>query len=512
MSNGTTSSYTPAKTGYSRVFLIEGRARPDHTPVFQSCLKAGALEQSFGDIEKIECPSAAEYNQFDEIGEIQGAIERVTTTLTGRYAADLASELLRIAKARCDSDIHVHFGACSDPRDFNTFTKAIIIEKSRSTNWSTEDVGALGSDENAKVDESSDISGRNIYEALPLTFAERCGDVVTNPVIDIVICDTPSCGACTDESDGCQNVFALTQQTVGSPGTVADVIWTRDLFSTQCNSDNIDSLAVNQDANALACIGDYLAVVSNAAGNLHYKTKTDIWNAVVGGWTAIATGFVAGGEPNDIWSIGTYAFAVGDGGYVYGTDDPTGGVVVLDAGVATSDNLNAVHAIGDNFAVAVGDNDAVIFTENQSTWSTPSSTPGSAGNLLCVWAKNEDEWWVGDDTGALYYTIDRGETWTQKGIAGSGYTAIYDIAFSTDSIGYLAAATSTPRGRILRTFADGGGAGSSGGWVILPEGVQALPLSDAIYAVAACNHDENLVVGGGLADDGSDGILMVGTD
>jgi hypothetical protein len=509
-------SYTPAKTGFSRVFLIEGRARPDHVPDYQDCMKAGAAEQSFGDVEKIECPSADEYNQYIEIGEIQGAEDRATTTLTGRYASDIASALLRLAKKRCDVDLQVHFGACTDPRDFNTFTKSIMFEKARLTNWSAEDLGALGSDENAKIDESADISAREIYEVLPLTFAEVCGSVVTNPVLDIVICDTPSCGDCNVESNGCQNVFALTQQSVGSPGTVADVIWTRGLFqgtgSGGCNSDNIDTLAVNQDANALACVGDYVVVISNASDSIHYKTKTDIWAAVAGGWAEVATGIVAAGSPTDIWSVGTYAFIVGDGGYVYGTEDPTAGVAVLDAGVATSEGLNAVHAISENFAVAVGDNDAVIFTENGTTWDTPSATPGSTGNLLCVWAKNENEWWVGDSVGDLYYTLDKGETWTEKGIPGANYDSINDIAFSTDSVGYIAANTSTSRGRILRTFADGGGAGGTGGWVILPEGVQNLPLADDIYSVAACKHDPNLVIGGGLADNGTDGILMVGQD
>lgn len=505
-------NYTPLVKGAVRVYLIEGRARPDHTPDFKFCLVPGSVEQSFGDVEPIQCPSPDEYNQWDEVGEVQGAIERVSMSLMGHYAADLESDLLRLARRRCDSDIQLHMGACTDPRDFNTFTKALVIEKARYTNWSVEEMGALSSDENAKVDESTDISAREVYEVLPLTFAERCGDVVTNPVIDAVICDTPSCGDCERESDGCQDVFALTQQTTGSPGTTADIIWSRDQYEDNCNSENISSLPVNQDADALACLGDYLVVVSNASGGLHYKTKADIWAAVVGGWTAVTTGIVAGGEPNDISSLGTYAYIVGDGGYVYGTEDPTAGVTVLDAGVATTQNLNAVHASSENFAVAVGQSDAVVFTNNKNTWAAPAATPGSGGNLISVYVKNEEEWWVGDDTGALFYTLDGGDTWTQKGLPGSGYSAIYSIDFSTESVGFIGAATSTPRGRVLRTFADGGGAGSTGGWVIMPEGSGSLPLSDAVYVVAACKHDPNLVVAGGLADDGSDGILMVGED
>jgi hypothetical protein len=505
-------SYTPLVKGSARVFIIEGRARPDHVPDYKFCLVPAAVEQNFGDVEPIQCPSADEYNQWDEVGEVQAAIERATTTLTGHYAADLASDLLRLAKRRCDADIQLHFGACSDPRDFNTFTKALIIEKARFTNWSSEEMGALDSADNAKVDESADVSAREIYEVLPLTFAERCGDVVTNPVIDIVICDTPSCGDCEDESDGCQNIFALTQQTVGSPGTVADIIWSRDQYALNCNSENISSLAVNQDADALACLGDYVVVVSNASGGLHYKTRTDIWAAVVAGWTAVTTGFVAAGAPNDIWSVGTYAFICGNGGYVYGTEDPTAGVTVLDAGVATSNNLNAIKALDENVAVAVGDSDTIIYTLTQDTWQATTTSPTSGVNLISVDVKDENEWLVGTSNGQLWYTLDRGETWTQEGLPGSGYAAIYDIARATDSVVYLAAATSTPRGRVLRTFADGGGQGATGGYVILPEGVQVLPLSDAIYSVAACAHDPNLVIAGGLADDGSDGILMVGQD
>ena len=46
--------YIVAQTGFSRVFLIEGRARPDHAPTYESCLMAGSPSVSFGDVERIE--------------------------------------------------------------------------------------------------------------------------------------------------------------------------------------------------------------------------------------------------------------------------------------------------------------------------------------------------------------------------------------------------------------------------------------------------------------------------
>ncbi|NIM52296.1 MAG: hypothetical protein GTO22_24135 [Gemmatimonadales bacterium] len=495
------SDFNPAVTAYSRVFLIDGRARPDHAPDFQSCLKAGALDWTLGDVEKIECPSGEEYGAFIEEGEIQGAEERPTLPLTGRYASNLASTLLDLARRRCDYDVQVHFGRCTDPRLFNQFTKAIVFEKGRSTNYSTEDLGALASDENAKVDESTDVSGREFYEVLPISYAEKAADVVVNPLVDVVICSTPSCGDCEDEDPGCDKIFAISGSTGGSPGTPPDVVWSSDK-GVNWYADDVHVLGASSTAPGIACVNEYVVVISDSDDSLSYKTRADVINAVADAWTEVTTGFVAAGSPADIWSVGNYAFIVGDGGYVYGTSDPTAGVTVLDAGVATTENLDKVHAISDEFAVAVGENGAVVFTEDGSTWAAASSSP-SASNLTAVWIKTEDEWWVSTAT-QLYYTIDQAVTWTAKNLPVTP-TDIDDIYMSTDSVMYVNIVYNS-LGRIYRSY-DGGYS-----FVNTPEGVASIPAADAYTAGAACTHDANFVVGVGLADDATDGILVVGQD
>jgi len=496
------SDFTPAKTANSRVYLIEGRARPDHVPDFQSCLRAGALEWGQGDVEKIECPDPEQYGEFIEVGEIQGAQERPTVPLTGRYASDVASKLLELARERCDYDIQIHFGRCTDPRLFNQFTKAIVFEKGRSTNYSTEDLGALASDENAKVDESTDVSGREFYEVLPIVYAEKAKDTVVNPLVDVVVCSTPSCGDCEDEDDGCEKIFAISGSTGGSPGTAPDVVWSSDKGAAWA-ADDVDTLGPSSTAPGIACVNEYVVVISDSDDSLSYKDKATIIGGTLGGWTEVTTGFVAAGSPQDIWSVGNYAFVVGDGGYVYGTDDPTAGVSVLDAGVATSEDLKAVHAISDEFAVAVGDNGAVIYTIDGSTFAT--ATAPAAVTLTAVWAKNDDEWFVGTSGGALYYTLDGGTTWTEKDLPGTA-TDIDDIAMATDSVMYVSAVYAGPRGRIYRSY-DGGYSFTN-----TPEGAATIPNADAYTAIAACKHDANFVVAAGLADDATDGILIVGQD
>jgi hypothetical protein len=108
-------SFNPAQTGQSRVFILEGRARADHKPTYMTTVKAGSPSQSFGDTEKIEVPHPTQYNKFLEVAKIRGAEENVSITLTGRYARDVKSEMLRIAKALCPLDIQINFGSCKDP-------------------------------------------------------------------------------------------------------------------------------------------------------------------------------------------------------------------------------------------------------------------------------------------------------------------------------------------------------------------------------------------------------------
>jgi len=497
-------TFTPVQTGMSRVFLIENRAGPTHKPSYESCLKAGGIDYGLGDIEKIECPDPNRYGQFVEIGSIRGAEERPTTSLSGRYALDLASTLLRLARKRCNVDTQIHFGQCQDPSQFNDFDKVLILEDVAITNYSTEDLGALASDENAKVDESVDLSARRVYEFLPLSYASKAGDTITNQLIDVIIADSASCGDCTAESDGCQKIFAISLAAGGSPSTPADVVFSLDGGQTWYAHD-IDSLGVSSNPDGVAAVGEYLVVISADDGSIEYALISEFDGTTDPSFTTVTTGFVSGGEPQDIWSTGNHAFIVGKGGYIYETDDPTSGVTVLDAGVAVQDDLNAVHALSSTFAVAVGNASAIVKTENGTAWEKVTPPTPVSVNYNCVWVKSEKEWWIGASNGNLYYTTDGGQTWSTKAFSGSGAGQVRDIAFASDSVAYLAHDTATPKGRILESC-DGGYS-----WTVAPRGIGSFPVNDQVTALAACTDNVNFVVGVGLADDGSDGFIAVGS-
>jgi photosystem II stability/assembly factor-like uncharacterized protein len=380
----------------------------------------------------------------------------------------------------------------------------LILEGAYLTNYSTEDLGALASGDNAVINETSDISAADSYEVVPLSVASRAGTVITNEIIDVVLCDSVSCGDCETESDGCDRIYAISKAAGGSAGTSPDIIYSIDGGATWYAHD-IEELTDSQDPTGIDCLGDYVVVVSDDAASLVYCLKSEFDGLTDPDWVEITTGFVAGGEPNDIWSSGAYAFIVGDNGYIYGTSDPTVGVTLLDAGSADPDNLWCVHGLSESFAVAGGDSGSIVFAADGITWAaSPSSPVGVGVTVNTIWAKSETEWWVGTSNGHLYYTLNQGVTWTEKSFSGSGAGAVQDIVFSTNSVGYLSHTSATPKGRILRTI-DGGNS-----WKLVPEKTGTMPGNDKINAIAYCPSDANFFVGVGLADDATDGFIVVG--
>src|SRR3990167_9450307 len=189
----------PLQTGFTRVFLIEGRARADRQPSYESTMKMAGVEQGFGDVTSIYSPHPRKYDSFEIIGTVRGEAERPTTSLIGRYAINLQSQLLRLAKIGGSNYVQLHMGSCTDP---------------------------------SEVNETAEISGAQFYEVLPLNAASKAADVLTNEVIDMVFCDSVSCGDCEDPSDGCLKAFGVTKAAGGSPGTPADVVFSLDKGAT----------------------------------------------------------------------------------------------------------------------------------------------------------------------------------------------------------------------------------------------------------------------------------------
>lgn len=496
------------RTPFSRVFIIEDRAGPANTPEYLGLARAMAFSWPQGDVTPVRIPDENQYGQFKVIDEIRGAEGLPALPLQVRYAEDL-SRLLKLVRKGCRLDIQVHMGRCKDPRDANKgWHKILVLEAARPTDFTTSELGALDSGEDAVVNEDVPMTGLDAYEIVQLLLAELGATEVQQAVVDVALCDSVSCGECGTPSDGCQKLFAITVSQGASPGLPAELIYSDDQGAT-LGETNVTTLGAAEDPSAMACVGTYLVVVSNDSDSLHYASIADILNGVEA-WTEMGTGFVGAGSPNDIFSLGSrYTWIVGDGGYVYFTDDVTASVSVQDAGVAASGNdLYCIHGYDELNLIAGGELNTLIHTINGgSTWTAITMPVARAADgILAVWMHSEKEWIVGYDTGYLYYTRDGGDNWTQKAFPGHEDGSITDISFATPTVGYMSHNPTTGSGRILRTI-DGGFS-----WYVLPEDAGTIPANGGIAALVACGEDVNFVFGGGDATGvaPADGFLVKG--
>jgi photosystem II stability/assembly factor-like uncharacterized protein len=121
---------------------------------------------------------------------------------------------------------------------------------------------------------------------------------------------------------------------------------------------------------------------------------------------------------------------------------------------------------------------------------------------------DERRYWVGTDTGYVYYTLTSGESWTEKSLSGLGAGAVYDIVFATDEVGYIAHATTTPAAVLYSTWNGGED------WTNTSPRIVNLPTFDYPYRLAVpMEHSSiaaNNIAIAGLAGDGVDGILLLG--
>lgn len=488
-------------TPYSRVFLIESGANPNTSPSYEGLWKAGGLSFGQGDITPIRIPDPDRYGAFKVVGTIPGEQDLPELGITARYEFDL-SDMLRLVNIGCNHDLQVHMGQCQNPQDFNGgWDKILVLESARISNYTTGDLGALEPGDNAVINEEVTWQGQLVYEIGKLTATEVGGSTVTREVIAVAICDQAGCGGvCGEASDGCQKVFMVTLAAGGSPGLSADVIWSDDGFSTSTLI-HITTLAVGETPSDAACVGDNLIVTSGAAGgsdSLHYAPIADILDGTQV-WTEVDTGFVATKGPLALWSLGpNETWFAGRGGYIYFSDNPTSGVTVQDAGVATAQDLNDIHAFDSTHAVAVGASNAVVRTTDGSTWGAITG-PAVGVALNAVWMKSEDIWLVGSAAGRLYYTANAGTSWTEIGFSGNGAGAVDDIYFVNGTVGYMSHHTAAPVGRILRTI-DGGHS-----WVVGPEN-GSMPDNDRVNSIKACS--VNTLFGGGLGGGASDGFAV----
>jgi photosystem II stability/assembly factor-like uncharacterized protein len=486
-------------TAFGRVFAQWGGAAPNHSVAYLGQSRVGALSESLGDVTPVFGPSSVRYGEKVVVGKTRGDPGLPSTSLIARFG--LANKVLT---QKCEFDLHVHWGQCKDPTDFEGgWDKGADYENAVFTNRGSDELTLLDQAD-APINLTGDLTADKFWEYDPMILGEEAQAQVTTNVVDVMVADYVSCGECGYESDGNKRIFVLQDSSgLASPGLLGHIIWTAD-GGKNWDDESIDTWSVSESPSAFALVGDKVVAVSDDVASLSYATLADM-----GTWYEVTTGFVAGMFPKCIFSMSaTLTWIGGLDGYIYFTDDPTAGVVVQVAG-GSGDDMNSIHGIDSRNLLCGGEDGTLYVTTNGGrVWTLAPSVPSGLGanDITVVWMRTLNCWIIGDSAGKVWYTVDGGNNWTETTIPVASPTHVTDLCFvdHPDSPFGFMTVHNASSGFILRTI-NGGKS-----WYQLPDGPGAIPTNKEMLAVAA-GLDASFVVAGGMRTNATgDGIVVFG--
>ncbi len=404
-------------------------------------------------------------------------------------------------------------GQCSDPGDFiggwDDYVK--ILSNGQATN-ATE--GGSSFDSDSGVMDSIPTTFEEVYVIGSLGFGEGAASEVYAEVVDIVYGSKANCSSCGPDSDGTDQIYAVTKNTAASAGQAPSITYfVNGVWATQ----EITGSTSTDVPTGIEIVGNKLLVLfdDGATGGYFMTTINRITGIPASNWTKVTTGFVSGKAPQDIY-IDSLAdiLIVGKGGYVYHSSSINSGVTVLNAGEATTEDLNRIDAFGE-IIVAGGANGALIYSINQGvTFAVADNLPGSAA-ITGVSVVGDFAWWAIATDGAVYFTDTQGEiAWEQRTLpsASAVLNGGHDIVFVNDEVGYIAA-SSASTGYLFSTWNGGRD------WAVSSDDatprIKGFPTLTRVNRVAypkVKNQSvaSNNIAIAGLSGGGTDGIITTG--
>lgn len=485
----------------TRVWYVEGGVHPLRSPSFLALGKISTdPAHSVGETKKIAAPDPNNYNRDIQVGETPGETARATLSIGIRYTPQ-KSILLGWKNRQCQVDIYALSGKCGSPQDFDDGgEKWIFFPDGRITSHGYENLGAYDRSENNASNEAVDMTAEEYYELL-YERSEVIGSSVTSrPITAVDVYQGDNCDNCPDPT---LRVFLAMAGASATPGTQPSVLYSQDGGVTFA-SQTITSLFSNEDVADGLAIGGDLVYISNTAREFHWTDIVQLFDGT-NVWNQNGTGFVVGKGPKAMSAADIrHIWVCGDGGYIYFASNHRQGVVVQDAGAATTQNLNSICAFDSQFVLTVGNSNAVVFTQNGGvTWESVTG-PSVGVNLGACWMWDRDTWLVGEGAGGngkLWVTDNSGKTWSEIKLP-SAYSRIYKIMFVSAAEGYLSAQAGG-QSYILRTIT----AGNS--WVVLPQGHRGTPPANAFLTdIAVTSQYSNTAYAAGIAANGTSGIAL----
>ncbi len=482
---------------------------PNTAPAYLGCHQLGDIEVPQGDVELIWCPDASAPNKFKVVGSVQGAAGSVTTSVT----TDVTDELDYLEQVKCPFPLYVHMVKAGRKDVFTNFDRTFILTNARITSMGLTGLTARTPDDNARSEQSFDLSGEELLRFIALTLSQQT-ITEANAINDITFCNDQSCRTDEDPAqDVCQIGFAACDAAAAAS---ANVLYTSNGASWAATS--ADPFGNDEHISAIECFElgrDETRVVvargvtdaSNPPEIAYSDDNGATWtNVTLGGSSQNGNyiprhGSLFALDRNNMW-------AGDDQGVLYKSTDAGITWSIIDSGSALGGACNAIHFIDENVGWAAGAGNAIISTlDGGTSWSSVTGPTAQAGvAILSMFVLDRNRVWLGYDDGDLYYTIDGGangsSSWSARSFTGSGTGDVKDIKFLNEYIGYLLhdGATAANGLNYVNYTVDGGYTWQRLSAISGNNGLNALWLCD-ISTIYFC----------GEATDGSIGLIAKGS-
>lgn len=433
---------------------------PNTAPAYAGCHQLGDVDIPEGDSELIYCKDASGPNRFEVVGSVQGAAGPATTTVT-TDVTDAIDDFERVRK--CTFTMFAHMAVRGRSDVFTNFDRTFVFFGAKITGRGLSNLVARTPDDNARSEQSFDISAEKVLRLFELEIDRQTISEVQS-INDVAFCNDETCR--TDEvaaQDICQIGYAVANPTNASPAATANVLKTTNGGSWAATA--ADPFSVGETLIAVDCfdLGRDTTRVIVARSGADAGSPAQIAYTDDGGanWSQVSinsTNATYVPARHSLYALDRNNIWVGlSNGYIYKSVDAGLSFTAIQSGTIHSGAWNAIHFADENVGYAGGAANVLARTVDGGTsWTTLTGPSAESGNAVtAVFTLDRNRAWIGYASGRLYYTLDAGATWSERAFTGSGVGQVRDIKFLNETYGILIADNASPVGTVHWTI-DGG--------------------------------------------------------
>lgn len=423
----------PFQAGNQRIY-IHIDPKPNSPILDYGLTELGQITFATPDPEQILVPDRTKFNKWKRVGKIfqPEELQSVDFTTTANGAGKDDWEDLR--KFQLDFVIYNTVGAVMEGTAIQADDAHSWTEKGVLPDCTIVSVSPFGEAINSKSENSESMATGTIQHGngtivRTVGFASIGGAALTKDIID---------GDSLNQNRYSEFFGITTNTAATNPSAVVYVRSDRPTVGTQSN---ITALGTAGLLKRCAIAGNALLVTRSETPNEShgYASLDDIRAGNgAGAFTFVTGGYVATKGPVAIAVISEgNIILVGLGGYIYRLTNLTSTPAVVDAGVLAAQDLNDVDYYN-NQVVAVGQSNTLLVSNEGGVDSWFSLTGPSVGdNLTSVQVVRENQWYIGNDDGEIWFgeydPNTNAVTFTRVSTFGATPTALPRIKFFSDS-------------------------------------------------------------------------------